>query len=139
MALLIYLLIYIIDMDIYNFVIILLELMNDIKMIHWTTSSYSKHKSTDKLYKKLQKLTDNYIETAIGIGALKKDKLREKYLENIQKKVKQNDIYAKLKDINFNINHHRLFLVDKNYNDLSSILDEILGDINQYFYLSTFK
>ena len=43
-----------------------LQFQNDIKIYHWQTSSYSRHKSSDKLYESLLNLIDDFVETFMG-------------------------------------------------------------------------
>ena len=40
----------------------LLNYQIQIKLIHWSTSSYSEHKATGKLYDSLNDLIDNFTE-----------------------------------------------------------------------------
>jgi DNA-binding ferritin-like protein len=126
---------------IYDFVVKLLELKNLIQILHWTTSSYSKHKATDKLIESLQSLTDKFTEVAIGKNIISKKELRKYYL--------------KYKFLNSNINNNENIenfvdkIIEKIYDiknkidnvsnsDLLNILDEILAEINQFKYLLSF-
>jgi hypothetical protein len=107
-----------------------------IKLYHWQTSSYARHKSADELYLKFIDLADTFIETYQGKygkieqGNLKLDvksfgdnsitdflDMSKEYLKNIEKesKVKSTDT------------------------DLLNIRDELLGEINKTLYLFTFK
>ena len=43
-----------------------LELLNTIKIYHWSTLAYSTHKATDELHGKLSELVDSFIEIYIG-------------------------------------------------------------------------
>jgi hypothetical protein len=43
-----------------------LEMKNYIELYHWQTTSYSRHKATDKLKSKLIELIDSFVEVYIG-------------------------------------------------------------------------
>lgn len=131
-------------MIINNFIIQLLELKNLIQILHWTTSSYSKHKATDKLIEKLQELTDKFTEVAIGKKIMNKKELRNFYLKVYLKKNynKNNDsnefIENFVNEMEENIFKVRNEIDNSNNTDLLNILDEILAELNQFKYLLTF-
>ena len=52
--------------DIADHILCFLELLNTIKVYHWSTLSYPTHKATDELYIKLTELVDSFIEIYIG-------------------------------------------------------------------------
>jgi hypothetical protein len=52
--------------DIADRILSFLELLNTVKIYHWSTHSYATHKATDELYKKLSELVDSFIEIYIG-------------------------------------------------------------------------
>jgi len=43
-----------------------LKIINQIKLYHWQTLKYSRHKATDELYNSFSELTDQFIETLTG-------------------------------------------------------------------------
>lgn len=43
-----------------------LQFQTDIKIYHWQTFSYSRHKSSDKLFQNLLDLIDEFVETYMG-------------------------------------------------------------------------
>ena len=45
----------------------LLKIQNEVKLYHWSTKKYARHKSSDKLLKKLQDPVDQFVETCIAI------------------------------------------------------------------------
>jgi len=47
----------------------LLKLLNEVKLYHWTTLVYARHKSSDKLYKSLQPAVDAFVETYIAAAS----------------------------------------------------------------------
>ena len=52
--------------DIAGPILCFVELLNTIKIFHWSTRTYSIHKATDELHEKLSKLVDSFIEIYIG-------------------------------------------------------------------------
>ena len=52
--------------DIADHILCFLELLNTIKIYHWSTLSYPTHKATDELHDKLSELVDSFIEIYIG-------------------------------------------------------------------------
>ena len=117
-----------------NIVLIFLELLNMIKLFHWQTYQYSVHKSTDQLYEELSNNIDKYVEIMLGKN-ISRPNIQQKSIPlysclNLPSFLKQIDKYKK-------------YLVHLKYSpehsDLSNIRDEILGNLNQFTYLLTFK
>ena len=109
-----------------------LGILNTVKLYHWNTYSYAKHKATDDLYSLLNEHIDKFVEIMMG-----KD---EKRIPGFSKKI-VNDPKSNFKA---RIYEYREFLIDLNKTldkdrdtDLLNVRDEILGDINQLLYLMT--
>ena len=49
-----------------EYIIRFLEMLNTIKIYHWSSLSYPTHKATDELHSKLSELIDSFIEIYIG-------------------------------------------------------------------------
>jgi hypothetical protein len=49
-----------------SFICHLLSTLDQIKVYHWQTKIYSRHKATDTLHTKLTKLVDEFVETYLG-------------------------------------------------------------------------
>ena len=49
-----------------EYILRFLEMLNTIKIYHWSTLSYPTHKATDELHEKLSGLVDSFIEKYIG-------------------------------------------------------------------------
>lgn len=110
----------------------MLTIRNQIKVYHWQTGSFARHKATDDLTATLDTLIDSFVETYMGkygrpkvSGAIKVSNFSEgaaksfvaqkrKYLEvELPRKLKPSDT------------------------DLLNIRDEILGELNKVLYLFT--
>ena len=116
---------------------IFLEMLNTVKLYHWKTRSFAQHKATDELYEKLNGHVDTFVEVLLG-----KDESRIKMVE---KRCELLD-YSESSNFKERIYEYREFLTDMNQyfdakrdTDLLNIRDEILGDINQFLYLMTFR
>ena len=118
-----------------------LEMLNNIKLYHWKTYSYATHKATDDLYAKLGENIDKFVEVLLG-KAQNRIKLRTKNIP-----VKDMNSPQEFKR---EIESYKSYLVSLSNNkalgaggmtntDLLNIRDEILGDLNQFLYLFTFK
>lgn len=108
----------------------MLEMLMFIKIYHWKTNSYSSHKATDDLYERLNKNMDKYVEIWLGKNGktLKPNmNISVKYLSNNNKLIKNVNVFIKhLEDLRID-------------GDLQTVRDDIVGDLNQFIYLLSFK
>lgn len=106
-----------------------MRMLDCIKLFHWNTKVYAKHKATDELHSSLGKLVDSYIEKYIG--------------EKGRFNVKDTISYTELSDNEFirEIHTFKSFLIHlpNASTDLSNIRDEMLGEVNQFLYLWTLQ
>jgi hypothetical protein len=121
-----------------HFVRIFLETLNTVKLYHWKTRSYARHKATDELYGKLNENIDKFIEVLLG-----KDESR---IKMVDKQVRLMDFDSEPTDFKKRIYKFRdtliemdMYLNKKSDSDLLSIRDDILVDVNQFLYLMTFE
>ena len=113
----------------------LLTWQNQIKLYHWQTTLYSRHKSTDKYFEKLSSNIDRFIETYQGIYGriyLKKNNLIK--LEDLD-----DDSIQKCCDYMIKWFVKIIGPKIKNNPDLLTIRDEMLADLNQLKYLFSLK
>ena len=113
------------------------EMLNTVKLYHWKTYQYSQHQATDELYKRLNEHIDKFVEILLG-----KDETRIKQLDKKVNLINTESVGA----FKTKIYQYREFLIDltgifssKTDSDLLNVRDEILGDLNQFLYLLTFK
>lgn len=117
-----------------------LELLITIKLFHWKTTSYATHKATDELYSKLNEDIDKFIEVLLGKTGVRTNLLNKHTislvdLSTTDQLVKKINIYKRcLVGLTNNS-----FISSMSNTDLLNIRDEILGDLNQFLYLLTFK
>lgn len=118
------------------------EMILLIKLYHWKTHSYATHKATDELYSKLNEHMDKFIEVLLGKTGKRIDLHNQRNIplydlnntSQLTEKVKGFKNYL----VNLN-NNKAMKSLNMSNSDLFNIRDEILGDMNQFLYLLTFK
>jgi len=117
-----------------------LEMLMMVKLFHWKTHSFATHKATDELYDSLNGHIDTFIEVLLG-----KTGARINLTQRLSISLVDLNSQASLKA---RIEQFKKYLVGLNTNkavasmndtDLMNIRDEILGDLNKFLYLLTFK
>ena len=120
-----------------NIVSKFLTYQNQIKILHWQTTSYAEHKTLDGLYGDLSGHIDEFVETFMGkYGRILAQNNFTLTLENYKNMSPQ----GLMIDIeNYLINELPNMLDAKKDSDLLNIRDEMLGSVNQTKYLLTLK
>lgn len=108
-----------------------------IKLYHWQTKSFSRHKATDEVISALDETIDKYVEVYMGrYGRPKMNSRTNKvFVQNLSEKsivtfIKhcivylQSELTKKLKPVD---------------TDLVNLRDEMLAELNQLMYLFTLK
>lgn len=130
--------------DYSEIILTFLHFITQIKLYHWQTHSYSRHKLTDDLHSELSELVDKFVEALIGRQNI--EKLNPNYrielkpnssipLLNISDDAGMGYIgglktYLESDDFNKKINK---------FSDLVNLRDEMIQSINKACYLSTLK
>lgn len=133
--------------DIADHILCFLELLNTIKIYHWSTLSYPTHKATDELHGKLSGLVDSFIE--IYIGHCSRGRGAGAGLPIFQFRTakdacisfcecKSLDAFCKILDENI-IHLEGLTKKLDGYTDLVNIRDEMVGALAQALYLLRLK
>ena len=107
-----------------------------IKLYHWQTKMYSRHKSTDKLVTLIAEIADRFMETyqgkygklSLSSSVLNVQTLNDSTATNYLQEVAS--VLESFEEKGF---------VGKNDTDLLNIRDELLGEINRAIYLFTFQ
>ena len=123
-----------------NVILTFIEMLNTIKLYHWKTKSYPTHKATDELYSDLNTNLDTFVETMLGKTGNRFDLTRVKYsqlydyntIDVFRKKIDCFKMYL----INMTNDTNLKQLLNS---DLLNIRDEILGNVNKFLYLLSFK
>ena len=117
-----------------------LQMLNTVKLYHWKTTSFAQHKATDELYSKLNESIDTFVETMLGKTGSRVNLTGTKSIPLLD--------YTELSGFKKEVEHYKHYLIgmtiDTTLNsgsntDLLNIRDEILGHLNQFTYLLTFK
>jgi hypothetical protein len=120
--------------------VVFLEMLMMVKLFHWKTHSYATHKATDELYEKLNENIDHFIEVLLGKTGSRIDLMGQKSISlidlNSQEKLKSK--IMSLKSYFVGLDNNKALSTMSN-SDLFNIRDEILGNLNQFLYLLTFK
>jgi len=116
------------------------EMILMVKLFHWKTHSYATHKATDKLYDVLNDNMDKFMEVLLGKTGIRIDLMNHKSITlndlNSQEKLKQK--VEEFKRYLVSLTNNKA-ISSMNDTDLLNIRDEILGDMNQFLYLLSFK
>jgi len=114
---------------------LMMTLRNQVKLYHWQTMSYPRHKATDDLVEKLDTNIDQFVETYIGkygrpkMGGRTASIHLRNHSDNEATKMIQEAIDWLTTDL-----PRKLKRTDT---DLLSIKDVIVADLNQTLYLFT--
>ena len=76
----------------HKFLTKLFQFQIQIKLYHWNTNSYSNHKATDKLFKKLLEFIDCFIESYLG----KFKQIQTPIPITFEKKINERNIISKV-------------------------------------------
>ena len=126
--------------NIENIVIMFLQMLNTVKLYHWKTISYPEHKATDELYANLNSNIDTFVETMLGKTGGRINLANQKTLPLLA--------IENINDFKKEITQYKSFLINmskdselntSSNSDILNIRDEILGNLNQFTYLLTFK
>ena len=120
--------------------VVFFEILLMVKLFHWKTYSYATHKATDKLYDSLNEHMDKFIEVLLGKTGSRINLSNKKSISLVD--------LTSLEQLKAKVEGFKKYLVSLTNNralnsmndtDLLNIRDEILGDMNQFLYLLTFK
>jgi hypothetical protein len=117
-----------------------LEMLLMVKLFHWRTHSYATHKATDELYDSMNGNIDKFIEVLLGKTGSRIDLTNQSKISLIDlgstEKLKER--IQSFKNYLVGLSNNKA-IVSMNDTDLLNIRDELLGDLNQFLYLLTFK
>jgi hypothetical protein len=103
-------------------------------MYHWNTFDYPAHKATDELYSSLSGHIDRFMEVYMGTS-------NQRIALGNRRTLALNDLNKSSMRayIQKSIGHLEKLRLPATNTDLYNIRDEMLGDLNQFLYLFTFK
>jgi hypothetical protein len=123
-----------------NVLLTFLTILDQIKLYHWQTLSYARHKATDELHSNFSSLVDKFIEVLHGrLTTKEKPKYRIQIEEDkcsiTIKNINDNNAVELLKNIRKYLESTILLDVINNCTELINIKDEMLAIINNNIYL----
>ncbi len=117
---------------------VFLDVSIQLKIYHWQTKVYARHKASCELISKVNDLTDQIIESLQGIH-----ETRLRIISSNNKIVINNHTDTSIVEL---LKYFASWLrdkfenyVDKKNTDIYNLRDELLGAVNQTLYLFTFK
>lgn len=116
---------------------LMLTLRNQVKIYHWETMKYARHKSTDDLVDKLDDSIDKFVE--VYIGKYDRPKLTPRTGTIRLRNYDDVQAPALLTEAITWMTNRLPTLLSKNDTDLLNIRDEILAELNQTLYLFTLQ
>jgi len=108
-----------------------------IKLYHWQTKSYSRHKATDGVIDSLDESIDKYVE--VYMGKYGRMKMNSSTGSISVKNLSESSIINFIKRCITYLNVELTAKLKGDDTDLVSIRDEILAELNQLLYLFTLK
>lgn len=116
---------------------LMMTLRNQVKLYHWQTMSFPRHKATDELVTKLDTNIDQFVE--VYIGKYGRPKLTGKNSSIRLRNHSDKEAVALLREavawLTTDLNKY----LKKGDTDLFNIRDTIVADLNQTLYLFTFR
>jgi len=112
-----------------------LSLRNAIKVYHWNTLSYPRHKASDDLVGSIDKLTDSFVE--VYIGKYGRDKALSDNMTLDLPGLDEKEVIKFLKEAIEWLTNKLPKVLKATDTDLLNIRDELLAAVNQALYLFT--
>jgi DNA-binding ferritin-like protein len=106
-----------------------------IKLYHWQTKSYARHKATDKVIDSLDEHIDKYVE--VYMGTYTRPKMTPKTNHTKLANLSETSIVKFIKQCIAVLQTTLVKHLKPTDTDLFNIRDEMLGDLNQLLYLFT--
>lgn len=122
-----------------NIVCTFLEILNMVKLHHWKTYSYSTHKATDELYSDLNSNVDEFVEVLLGKEGTPRVNLTHVKSLPLYDFGSSGPFKQKIAQFKLYLEHMSKCPALMNNSDLLNIRDELLGNLNKFTYLLTFK
>jgi len=110
---------------------------NQIKLYHWQTKLYSRHKATDAVIDSLDISVDKYVE--VYMGKYGRMKMTSATSTTTVKNLTETSIFNFIKRCVEYLTSDLVHKLKETDTDLINIRDEMLAELNQLFYLFSLK
>ena len=118
-----------------HMVTMFLQMLNTVKLYHWKTTSFAQHKATDELYSNLNSTIDKFVEILLGKTGTRVNLTGTKSIPLLD----YTDLTGFKREVDM-YKHYLIGITGSNADtDLLNVRDEMLGHLNQFTYLLTFK
>ena len=114
---------------------IFFKMLMNIKLYHWSTTTYSRHIASGELFDKLLELIDQYVETFMG--RYKRPEFKNPEFNVHVRQLNDDNVVEVLKEYTQFLERDLSKELNETDSDLLNIRDEILGEINKTIYLFT--
>jgi len=106
-----------------------------IKLYHWQTKVYSRHKATDNVIEALDGSIDKYVE--VYMGKYGRMKMTGSNASITVKNLSETSVLIFIKKCILYLNTELVKKLKETDTDLINVRDEMLGELNQLLYLFT--
>jgi DNA-binding ferritin-like protein len=113
------------------------EMREQIKLYHWQTHSFSKHKATDELLDALDKVIDEYVE--VYMGSYGRPKLGSRNNTVRLRNLNEKTIVTFVKECIAHLQGAFAKKLKPTDTQLINLRDEMLADLNKVLYLFTLQ
>jgi DNA-binding ferritin-like protein len=110
---------------------------SQIKLYHWQTKMYSRHKATDGVIEALDASIDKYVE--VYMGKYGRMKMNNSTATTTVKNLSESSIFNFIKRCIQYLNNDLVKNLKETDTDLVNIRDEMLAELNQLLYLFSLK
>lgn len=118
-----------------DFVLFFFDLTNNIKLYHWTTTSFARHKGADNLFEEITDLGDKFMETYMGKYG--RPSTSERSAKIALKPLTDKTVVEYLRQRHKTLREELSKSLKEEDTDLINIRDEILAKLSQTLYLFT--
>jgi len=112
-----------------------LAMRNQIKLYHWQTNLYSRHKATDDVINALDESIDKYVE--VYMGKYGRPKMSSRNNTIVMENLTEKNAVVFVKSCIDVLNQGLVKTLKKTDTDLINLRDEMLAELNQLLYLFT--
>lgn len=113
------------------------QMRTQIKLYHWQTLMYSRHKATDNVLESLDELIDKYVE--IYIGKYGRPKMDASTNTTTVQNLSEGTVVKYIHKYIAYMTETLVKRLKKTDTDLLNLRDEMVGELNQLLYLFTLK
>ena len=113
------------------------QMRTQIKLYHWQTRLYSRHKASDNVLEKLDELIDKYVE--VYIGKYGRPKLDASTNTTTVQNLSESSVVKYIHKYITYMTEPLVKRLKKEDTDLLSLRDDMIAELNQLLYLFTLK